>query len=110
MVQSVGLGGVKAGVQRGQESEGLLVTLASLEHYMSIVGNSHRSTFPGTCVNDLEARRRVSIPPRENYLPEYRRVDLCTLTHLTLVTNLWVSPVLAGIILTSPWDTWPIGD
>ena len=36
---SVGLGGVKAGVQRGQESEGLLVMLEFIEHYMSIVGN-----------------------------------------------------------------------
>lgn len=61
---------MEAGVQRGQESEGLLVMLAFIEHYMSVVGNSRTSIFP-RCVNNLEARCRVSIPPRENYLPEY---------------------------------------
>lgn len=64
---SVGLGGVKAGVQRGQESEGLLVMLEFIEHYMSIVGNPHRSTFPGRCVNDLEARQSFHTAKRKSF-------------------------------------------
>lgn len=72
---------------RVKESKGLLVMLTFTECYMSIVGNSYRSKFPGVYVSNLEARSKVYRPPRENYLPEHGRVDLHILTHLILGTN-----------------------